>query len=175
MNKEVEKIRIYGDPVLRKTAEEITAFGKSITDLKDHLITTLYHAEKGIGLAAPQIGVSRQIAVIDISLGKEVDKMVTLINPVITDAEGEAIEEEGCLSIPSIYQKVIRAQKIHVKYLDEKGRKRDMDVEGMIARLIQHEVDHLNGILFIDRIGVVRRALLSKKLRELTKESGGRE
>ena len=173
MNKGVEKIRIYGDPVLRKTTETVTVFDDDLRNLRDHLVATLYEAKNGIGLAAPQIGVSMRIAVIDLSLGKDVDNILTLVNPRIVEAEGESIEEEGCLSFPEISQKVVRAERVKIRFMDVKGREQDYEAEGFIARVIQHEVDHLDGILFIDRIGVVRRALLSKKLRELAEESGG--
>jgi peptide deformylase len=175
MNKEVEKIRIYGDPVLRRTTETVTVFDNDLRDLRDHLITTLYEAKNGVGLAAPQIGISMRIAVIDLSLGKDVDNILTVVNPRIIETEGESIEEEGCLSIPEISQKVIRAERVKIRFTDMKGREKDYEAEGFIARVIQHEIDHLDGILFIDRIGVVRRALISKKLRELAKESGGGE
>ncbi len=169
MSDDIDRVRIYGDPVLRKNAEKITDFDKSLRDLADRMVETMY-AKNGIGLAGPQVGVSRKISVIDISFGEEVDKILTLVNPEVLESEGTATKEEGCLSVPGIFEDVIRSEMVKIRFQDLSGEGQEMEVEGFLARIIQHEVDHLDGVLFIDRLSTVMRTLLSKKLRQLTSE-----
>ncbi|MGM0500102.1 MAG: peptide deformylase [Bacillota bacterium] len=141
------QIRKIGDPVLRIKAKKIEEVTKKTNDLIDNMFETMY-AEDGIGLAAPQIGISKRIAVVDI----REDNKIVLINPEIIAEEGKAIMEEGCLSIPGETGDVIRSQNIKVKSLDRKGNEIEFEAEGYEARAIQHEIDHLNGILFIDKV-----------------------
>ena len=166
----VHKIRIYGDPVLRKSAETVTEFDDKIRGLADDLAETMYSEFNGVGLAAPQIGYSKRLIVIDLSYGEQKDGLITLINPEIIEAEGENILEEGCLSVPEIYENVARAQRIKVRFRNLDGDEQEMDVEDFLARVIQHESDHLDGILFIDRLSTVKRNILAKTLRELARE-----
>jgi peptide deformylase len=141
------QIREIGDPVLRSKAKKIDAVNKKTNDLIDNLFDTMY-AEDGVGLAAPQVGILKRIAVVDIREGNK----VILINPEIIAEEGKAIMEEGCLSIPGETGDVIRSQKIKVKSLNREGKLIEFEAEGFEARAIQHEMDHLDGVLFVDKI-----------------------
>lgn len=171
MRDTIEKVRVYGDPVLRKKTEPVTVFDEEFVDFVDGMIDTMFE-NKGIGLAAPQVGVSEKIIVIDKSLGESVDDVMVLINPEIYDSEGEATIEEGCLSVPGVYEDVVRPEKIAVRYRDINGVEHDIDADGMLARAIQHEADHLEGILFVDRISTVKRQLLAKTLKSITDNGG---
>ena len=130
------------------------------------------YVDKGIGLAAPQVGISKKIIVIDRSFGEKVDDIMVLINPEIVDREGSCSIEEGCLSVPGIYEDVVRPENIRVSYQDIDGNEYEMDAESMLARVIQHESDHLDGILFVDRLSTVKRTLHAKTLRAMAKENG---
>ena len=141
------QIRKIGDPVLRTKAKKIYEITEKINDLIDNMFETMY-AEDGIGLAAPQVGILKRIAVVDI----QEDNKIVLINPEIIEEEGKAVMEEGCLSIPGETGDVIRAEKIKVRTLDRDGNEIEFKAEGLKARAIQHEIDHLNGILFIDKV-----------------------
>jgi len=168
----VDRIRIYGDPVLRKVSGEITDFGAVVEELENRLIDTMFSEENGIGLSAPQIGVSKRILVIDMSFGERFDDILTMINPEILDSAGESTVEEGCLSVPGIYEPVTRPSSIRARYRDIHGEVQEIEDDGFLARVIQHEVDHLNGILFVDRLGTVKRTMLAKKLKSLAREVG---
>ena len=141
------QIRKIGDPVLRSKAKKISTLTKKTNDLIDNMFDTMY-AEDGVGLAAPQVGILKRIAVVDI----REDNKIVLINPEIIEEEGKAIMEEGCLSVPGETGDVIRSQKIKVQSLDRKGNEIKFEAEGFEARAIQHEIDHLNGILFVDKV-----------------------
>lgn len=133
-----------GAEVLRERAKEVKGINPSITKLLDNMADTMYSAE-GVGLAAPQIGVSKRVIVIDVGEG-----LVALINPSIIEKEGEAVEEEGCLSIPKVTGDVSRAAKVRVQGIDQHGEMVDIKADGLLARALQHEIDHLEGILFVD-------------------------
>jgi len=141
------QIRKIGDPVLRSKAKKISTLTKKTNDLIDNMFETMY-AEEGVGLAAPQVGILKRIAVVDIREGNK----IVLINPEIIEEEGKAIREEGCLSIPGETGNVIRSEKIKVRSLDREGNEIEFEAEGLEARAIQHEIDHLDGILFIDKV-----------------------
>ncbi len=141
------KVREIGDPVLRSKAKKINEVNKKTNDLIDNMFETMYE-EDGVGLAAPQVGMLKRIAVVDI---REENKIV-LINPEIIEEEGKAIMEEGCLSIPGETGDVIRAEKIKVRSLNREGKEIEFEAEGFEARAIQHEIDHLDGVLFVDKI-----------------------
>jgi peptide deformylase len=162
----VRPLRILGDPVLRRKSEPVS----DLTDQHRELIEDMYetmHAHNGVGLAAPQVGVSVRIAVLGIpERGKKV-LHVTLINPEYDNAEGGLTDDEGCLSIPGVYDELKRAAKLDVRGLDEKGQPISFSCEGLFARAVQHEVDHLNGMLFIDRLSVLRRQRLKKELKAI--------
>ncbi len=160
----------YGHPVLRLKAREIKKIDDSIRDLAEDMIETMEAAE-GIGLAAPQIAESITLLVTNSGLIEEDAPPKAYINPVILSEEGDFNMEEGCLSIPDIREDVVRAEKIKIKYQDLDGLEHEEECSGMLARVLQHEVDHLNGVLFIDRISQIKRKLLSKKLKAIVAQS----
>ena len=138
------KIYTGEDPVLRKKCRSITKIGKKLRTLAKDMLETMYHAN-GVGLAAPQVGISERMVVIDVGTGP-----IVLINPEITKTEGENRDVEGCLSIPGRSEYVTRAERVNVAAYDLNGKKINLAAEGLLARAFQHEIDHLNGILFID-------------------------
>ena len=138
------EIKTAGDPVLKKIAVEVTKFDKRLRKLLDDMAETMYDSE-GVGIAAPQVGQSIRAVVVDVD-----KKRYELINPVITHREGSAVDTEGCLSCPELFGEVERAEKIRVKYLTRFNKQKELEAEGLLARCIQHEVDHLDGRLFID-------------------------
>lgn len=159
----------YGDPVLRERAQEIDpAEISSLGALIDDMVETMY-AEPGVGLAANQIGVSRRLAVIDLTVGEEPDNVHVLINPEIVESEGEQLEEEGCLSIPDFVELVARPERVRVTYLDREGEAKEMWGEGLMARAICHELDHLNGVLFVDYLRGMKKDRILKKIQKLIK------
>ncbi len=160
----------YGHPVLRLKAREIKKIGDSIRNLAEDMIETMEAAE-GIGLAAPQIAEPITLFVINYGLIEEDAPPKTYINPVILKEEGDFNMEEGCLSIPDIREDVVRPENIKIKYQDLDGLEHEEECSGMLARVLQHEVDHLNGVLFIDRISQIKRKLLSKKLKAIVAQS----
>ena len=155
------EIKEYGEPVLREKALPVKEITPEMLNLIKDMAETMY-ADSGVGLAAPQVGVSKRIILVD---GEE-DGLIVLINPVIIKSEGEVVEEEGCLSLPGIYSQVRRSSKVTVKALNENGDPIEITKEDLISRALQHEIDHLNGILFIDRIGRLERQVLLNKLKK---------
>jgi peptide deformylase len=155
------EIKEYGEPVLREKSLPVKEITPEILNLIRDMAETMYTAS-GVGLAAPQVGVSKRIIIID---GEE-EGLIVLVNPMMVKSEGEVIEEEGCLSIPGVYSEVKRSSKVTVKALNESGEPIKITKEGLIARALQHEIDHLEGILFVDRIGKVKRQLLLNKLKK---------
>lgn len=145
----IRTIRIEGDEILKKHSKEVEVIDEKILELVKDMIETM-HKFNGVGLAAPQVGILKRIAVID--LYEEGDGPVVLINPVILKEEGTQTVEEGCLSFPNQFAKIVRPKKVVVEALDENGKKRKITAEGLFAQAISHEVDHLNGELFIDKI-----------------------
>jgi peptide deformylase len=159
----------YGQPVLEQQAAEITEFDtEDLNQLVEDMFTSMY-AAKGVGLAAPQIGVGKRIAVIDISSGEDPTQKVVLINPEIVGREGSQTSEEGCLSLPSFREPVTRAHKVTVRALDAKGKSFEMTGEELLARALLHETDHLNGTLYISHISPLKRDLIRRKIRKLQK------
>lgn len=159
----------YPAPVLRKKAVEIEAFDDALRELAEDMAETMYDAQ-GVGLAGNQIGVARQIVVVDISTEENERKYIVLINPVISEGEGKVCDQEGCLSVVEYSAKVNRFRKIRVTALDPEGKELDFIAEDRFARIIQHEVDHLHGTLFIDRISSLKRGLYKKKLKKILKK-----
>ena len=141
----VYRIVELGDPILREVARPVGKITPSILKLLDNLADTMYDAE-GVGLAAPQIGVGKRVIVVDVGEG-----IIELINPVIVWEEGEQVGAEGCLSLPGVVREVSRSLRVRVEGLDRQGQTVEVEGEGMLARALQHEIDHLDGILFIDR------------------------
>jgi peptide deformylase len=162
----IKKIFQYPEKVLRKETEKVTVFDKKLTQLINDMAETMYDAP-GIGLAAPQIGESRRLIVVDISGENEGEKKFqAMVNPEIVFHEGRQIDEEGCLSVPELTAKVERFRKITVSYQDQEGQPHEQTVEDRFAVVLQHEIDHLNGILFIDHLSPLKRNLYKKKVRK---------
>ena len=158
----------YPDPVLGRKGEVVTEFGPELAEFVADMFESMYAAQ-GIGLAAPQIGVSRQITVIDTSFKKDPADRIVLINPVIIDREGSQYEEEGCLSLPEIREKVKRAAWVRVRAQDEHGESFEVEGEELLSRALQHEIDHLHGRLFIDHLSRLKRDLVGRRIRKLQK------
>ncbi len=156
------KLHKYGSPVLREKAMPVAKVDNEIRELVENMIETMY-AEGGVGLAAPQVGISKKIIVID----TEEKGTIVLINPVIIKREGESKEEEGCLSVPGIYSPVRRSASITVEALDLDENKIRITQEGFLAIALQHEIDHLEGYLFIDRLSPAKRLMIKDQLKEI--------
>ena len=161
-------IRIYGDPVLRKTAVPVTSFDDTLKRFVEEMTVTMREKD-GVGLAANQVGKAIRVVVVDPTAGER--EPYVLINPELTNLSRETIdEEEGCLSIPTIRLKVKRPKVVSAKALDASGKEVAIEkAEGVLARALQHELDHLNGILFVDRVSLLQRRLVSTKLKTLAK------
>ena len=166
----IRKILILPDPVLRKKSLPVKKVDKDIQNLMDDMLATMYDAP-GIGLAAIQIGILKRIVVMDVSKEPEKKEPMYLINPEITwKSNVNASYEEGCLSIPNQFAKIERPDKCNIKYLDYYGKKREIKAEGLLATCIQHEIDHLNGVLFIDYLSKLKKDMIIKKLAKHKKE-----
>jgi len=164
----IREIVKYPDPILQRKAEPVTVFDDALRTLVADMFESMY-AAKGIGLAAPQIGVSQQVTVIDLSFQKNPDEKMVLVNPEIIFREGRQYEEEGCLSLPEIREKVSRSAKVRVRAQNEHGESIELDGEELLSRAFQHEIDHLHGILFFSRVSALKRDLLLRKIRKLQK------
>jgi peptide deformylase len=162
----IREIVKYPDPILQRPTEPVTEFNDELRALVDDMFESMYAAQ-GIGLAAPQIGVSKRLTVIDLSFQKDPKEKIVLINPEIIHKEGKQVEEEGCLSLPDIREKVSRAFKVRVRAQDLKENWFEIDGEELLARAFQHEIDHLDGVLFIFRVSALKRDLLLRKIRKL--------
>lgn len=160
----------YPDPVLERAGEPVTEFDDELQKLVDDMFESMY-AAKGIGLAAPQIGISKRLTVIDLSFKERPEDKIVLVNPEVIAREGKQYEEEGCLSLPEIREKVSRAAKVRVRAQNVKGEKFELEGEELLARAFQHEIDHLDGILFIRRLSALKRDLILRKIRKMQKAS----
>jgi len=158
----------YGDPILEKPAATISKFDAELEELAEDMFATMYAAQ-GIGLAAPQIGKSIRIAVVDVTGGKNREAKIVLVNPQIIAGEGEKREEEGCLSIPGFRGYVVRPQFVTIKAQDAKGEPFEIRGEDLLARAFCHEIDHLNGILFLAHLSMLKRDLIRRKIKKLKK------
>ena len=168
----IRTIVTFPDPVLAKPTSPVSKFDLELKTLVQDMIETMYDAP-GVGLAANQIGVSSRVAVIDVDYPEDKPKKVyVLINPQIISLEGKLFEEEGCLSLPGVHEKVYRAERATVSFLDLDGKQQTLTGEGFLARAIQHECDHLDGKLFMDQLSPLKRSLLKKRyLKQLREES----
>jgi peptide deformylase len=169
----IRKIVKYGDPVLEREGEKIKDFGTpELRQFIDDMFESMY-AAKGVGLAAPQLGVSQKVTVIDISGGVKDEEgvppseRIVLINPTIIHKEGKQIGEEGCLSIPGFREQVKRAKRVTVRAQDVEGNWFERSGEDLLARAMQHEIDHLNGILFISHLSPLKRDIIKRKIKKL--------
>ena len=163
------KIVKYPEPVLSQPGEPVTEFNNELRKLVADMFETTY-ASQGIGLAAPQVGVSKRLTVIDVSMGKDPKDRLVLVNPEIISSDGKLYEEEGCLSFPDIREKIVRAAKVRIRAQDENGKWFELDGEDLLARAMQHEIDHLNGMLFIFRMSGLKRDLNLRKIRKMQRE-----
>ena len=165
----VLKILKYGAPVLEQPAEHIAEFDSpELKQLIEDMFETMY-AAKGVGLAAPQVGIGKRLTVIDISVGEDETKKLVLINPEILNTEGKQIGEEGCLSIPGFREPVSRANKVTVKAFNARGEAIELSGEELLARAFQHEIDHLNGKLFINHLSSLKRDIIRRKIKKMQK------
>jgi peptide deformylase len=164
------KIVIEPDPILRKKSENLEKVDNELRLLLDDMLETMYSAP-GIGLAAVQVGILKRLIVIDISKDKEKKNPIFLINPeIISKSKNTSIYEEGCLSLPGHFAEIERPEECKIKYIDYDGKKKEMKANGLLATCIQHEIDHLNGILFIDYLSKLKKDMIIKKLVKHKKE-----
>jgi peptide deformylase len=164
----IRPILRYGEGPLHQPAADVTTFDEALQRLIDDMIETMY-AAPGIGLAATQIGVAQRLFVIDLSLGRASGELIVMVNPVFVEREGTQLEEEGCLSAPGFNATVVRPQRAVVKGLDRDGVERTIEGRDLLARAFQHEMDHLDGIVFIDRLRGIKRDLIVRKIQKLKK------
>ena len=161
-------IRKYGDDVLRVPTTPVTEFDAALHKFIDDMVDTMY-AAPGIGLAANQVGVSKRLMMIDLSVGKRPNQLHVCINPEILEVEGQQAESEGCLSIPDFTESVARPLRVRIKYVDRNGQPREMWGENLMARAMCHEIDHLNGGLFLDHLRGLKKDRILKKIQKLAK------
>src|SRR5438034_6069184 len=164
----IREILHYGADVLHRPAQPVVEITADIHQLVDDLIQTMY-AAPGIGLAAPQVGVPLRIFVVDLSVGRNAADLMTFINPEFVERAGMQLEEEGCLSVPGFNATVARPARVVLKGLDRSGAEHQREGTGLLARAFQHEMDHLDGTLFVDRLRGIKRDLIVRKIRKLTR------
>ncbi len=164
----IRPVRIFGDPALREKARDLTGVDDALRELIADMRETM-KAYGGVGLAATQLGVPQRLLVADVPVDEDQRAQITLINPVLKRRTGSQVGEEGCLSIPGIWEEVTRAERILVTGLDEEGHPVELDVDGYVARAIQHEIDHLEGVLFVDRLSPLKRQFLRRSLDALAR------
>jgi peptide deformylase len=160
----------HGAPVLHRPADRVASITPEIQTVVDDLVQTMY-AAPGIGLAAPQIGVPLRIFVVDITAGRSTGELIVMVNPEFVEREGMQVEDEGCLSVPGFNASVVRPARTVVRGLDRQGVERTVEATGLLARAFQHEIDHLDGTLFIDRLRGIKRDLIVRRIQKL-KRSG---
>ncbi|MGH7558524.1 MAG: peptide deformylase [Gemmatimonadota bacterium] len=165
------EIHYLGDPLLRRMTRPVEFFDDELGRLVDDLMETMYAAD-GVGLAAPQVGDERRVTVIDVSERRDGTEAITLVNPTIVERRGMVESEEGCLSIPGVVETIERAAEVVVEYRDPTGEPRKIEGAALLARALQHEIDHLNGVLFIDHLGALKRRLAVREFRKAMEEKG---
>jgi peptide deformylase len=158
----------YGDPILEAPAKPVENFDEELQTLVADMFESMY-AANGVGLAAPQIGITKRLSVIDVSNGKNAEAKIVCANPEIVHAEGEQREEEGCLSVPGFRGYVPRPLYVTIRAQDATGKEFEMRGEGLLARAFCHEIDHLNGVLFITHLSMLKRDMIKRKIRKLKK------
>jgi peptide deformylase len=158
----------FGETLLQRPAERVEEITPEILKIIEDMAETMY-AAPGVGLAAPQIGVPLRVVVIDVSGGRDRDGLITLVNPEFVEREGMQLEEEGCLSIPGFNATVARPQRAKVKAVDRSGEERILEGTGLLARAFQHELDHLEGKVFLDRLRGIKRELIIRRIRKLAR------
>ncbi len=165
-------IRLYPEEILRRECRPVTDFDAELRRLAAAMVETM-HAAPGVGLAAPQVGRDLRLAVVDVTVGEEEDALLVLVNPELVESSGSEIDVEGCLSIPDLTEKVERPSSIAVQASDLDGNDFEVEAEGLVARAICHEIDHLNGILFVDHLRGLRRDRARRHLRRLERDAVG--
>lgn len=168
----LHEIRIYPDPVLRNKTSRVERIDSALDRLIEDMVETM-RAASGVGLAANQVGVPLQLAVIDLSLREDKDQrhpLLVIINPELLSLEGSVIEEEGCLSVPDYAEKVKRAARVKVRALDRTGTLFELEAEGLMAKALQHEIDHLNGLLFVDKLSPLKKSLFRRRYKKVLAE-----
>jgi len=158
----------YGDPVLRNPTQPVGDIDAALQKLIDDMVDTMY-AAPGVGLAANQVGIGKRLAMIDLTVGKKPGNLHIFINPEIVEMEGQITEEEGCLSIPDFVENVTRPERVKVRFTDRNGQERELRGEGLMARALSHEIDHLNGGLYIDHVRGFKKDRILKKIQKLSK------
>ena len=164
----IRPILKYGEHPLHERARDVESVTAEIDRLIDDMIETMY-AAPGVGLAAPQVGVPLRLFVVDISVGRDPNGLITVLNPTIVELDGVQLEEEGCLSIPGFNATVVRPTRVVVKGLDRHGTEQQIEGNGLLARAFQHEIDHLDGTLFVDRLRGIKRDLIVRRIKKLTR------
>jgi peptide deformylase len=164
----IRPILKYGEAVLHEKARPVDAVTLEIERLIDDMIETMY-AAPGVGLAATQVGVSLRIFVVDVSVGRDPKGLIVMVNPEFVERDGMQLEEEGCLSVPGFNATVVRPSRVVVKGLDRSGAEQQIEGSDLLARAFQHEMDHLDGTLFVDRLRGIKRDLIVRKIRKLTR------
>jgi peptide deformylase len=159
----------FGNPILEKPGAPVKKFDAELEELAEDMFASMYAAQ-GVGLAAPQIGLSLRLAVVDVTGGKNPEAKIVLANPAVIHAEGEVREEEGCLSIPGFRGYVLRPQFVTIKAQNAKGEEFEIRGENLLARAFCHEIDHLNGILFLQHLSMLKRDLIKRKIKKLRKQ-----
>ncbi len=162
-------IRKYPDAVLSKKAETVTDFNADLQQLIDDMTETLHATPIGIGLAAPQVGVSKRLAIIDLGRGTNTSPLYVIINPVLSDSEGCIETVEGCLSIPEMEARIQRYEKVRMRGLNREGREVEINADGLLAIALQHEIDHLDGLLLINRLSPIKREFFKKRFKKVYK------
>ena len=168
----VRPIVLYPEPILRQRCAPVESFGEAAQRLVADMVETM-HAAPGIGLAAPQVGVACRVLVVDLSVGEDPTQLHALVNPQLLAASGSELDTEGCLSLPDLTEKVERPSWVRMAALDPQGRAFELVAEGLLARALCHELDHLDGVLFIDRLHGLRRELALRRLRRQQREQAG--
>ncbi len=169
----IRKIVTFGHPVLHRKAQPIQEIDQEVSDLARDMILTM-HAAPGIGLAGPQVGVGRRLITVDLSVGEKPEELIVLVNPEFLETDGEAVSEEGCLSVPGVHENVRRPARVVLKGTDLQGKERVIEATGILARVFCHELDHLNGRLFIEHLSALKKTLIKKKLKKV-QPSGAEE
>ena len=155
----------YGNPILNQIANPVTSFDEELEELSKNMVETMYDAT-GVGLAAPQVGILTRLMVVDPTAGEKADSLIVLVNPEIITTEGDKFEEEGCLSIPSFTERVHRPQKVVVSARGIDNNELVVEGQDLLCRILIHEIDHLNGVLFLDHLSVIKRDVIKRKIRK---------
>ncbi len=160
----IRELRFLGDAVLRQKTDPVELFNDDLGMLLDDLVETMYE-NAGVGLAAPQVGDSRRVTVVDVSEVRDGTEVLELINPVVLSKSGTMVSEEGCLSIPGVVESIERSAEVEIEYQDRNGDRHTVQGVDLLSRVLQHELDHLDGILFIDHLGTLRRDIAVREFK----------